>query len=170
MRIEDVYEKMSITLLDEDDVRRVAEYINKNPFLWTGYMTNISIAITYKDYKFICTGYQIHGCPVVIMTADSMKYNYVDKHDLIYSTGNEELDDILRDISYVSPIDENELAWLVEKFYGIDDYEYSEPYEDARSKAIMYNREMEKKYLNGIEQKRIDFFEDKGYTLNYYDL
>lgn len=172
------FEEMYLpVVLERDEAEKVAEYINAHPFLWAdSILDNLAIAVQCGDYKFVCTGYGGgHGNPVVIISPEGMSYNYVKfnsgmDYGVIYPTGDAQLDQMLVDISFNTPIDEPEIAWLIRKFYGIDSGEFEDDYEEKRSQVREYNFALIRDLLPDIKEKKQEFFKTHKYTSVYYDL
>jgi len=158
--MDDIYREYKIVQLDEEDVSRISHYIMEKPFLWCPHMFKITIAVTYNEYKFCCTGYSVIDIPIIILTPEKIlhaKYSKK-KRRITKSTGDIFLDNIVSEISeFFFPIDEPEIAWLIDTFFNIHECEYTDPYENARCGILTYESEMVRKYLD------IDYLEKHQY-------
>jgi len=158
--MDDIYRNYRIIQLNEEDVRKVSRCVMENPFLWD-FMGMTAIAVTYNGYKFCCTGFDGVYRKIVILTPEKVLYaRYKIKEKKISeSTGDEVIDNLVNEISECFfPVDEPEISWLIDTFFGIHEGEYSEPYEKARSGILEYQNKMTEKYLD------IDYIERHKYS------
>lgn len=163
--IDEEYNRFGIAQLDENEVRRLVSCMEENNIKCSKYNNSITIALTYKDIKFVCLSYDPRGVPEPspqicaavfpdkIIFADCFSH-YTDKNGyhesrIDGSTGNPELDELFSKMAFYSPLwSEYSFAWLVDTLSDSENcYPYEEEFEELRCKIIEYELEMQKKYL-----------------------
>ena len=149
------YNKYEIILLDETDLKRLSEYLKENPKLWDkeyGHYHCMTRAIQYKNYKICCTQKKVRYTAVILTPDDIIQtecyYKNMNDCGIIESTGSEELDQIMKEVSFFFPLYSDYCdAWIIADVYHIEAEEFEEPYEEALVKLKEYELDMVKKYM-----------------------
>lgn len=158
------YQRLGITQLDENDIKRLISCMEENGIQCSKYNKSITIALTYKNIKFVCLSYDPGGikrpspqiCAAIFPDKIIFANCFSDRSEKGYligqiaeSTGNAELDELFSQVAFYSPLWEEDIfAWLIDVMSdGEALYPYEDNFEELRCNIMEYEWEMQKKYL-----------------------
>ncbi|MDE6788722.1 MAG: hypothetical protein K2J47_05305 [Ruminococcus sp.] len=158
------YNRFGITQLEESEVKRLVSCMEKNGVKCSQYSKSITIALTYKDIKFVCISYDPRGIkapspqicagifPDQIIFADcfsDIDENHLHIGRIARTTGDKELDKLFSQMAFHSPLWEEDIfAWLIDTISDSENcYPYEDEFEELRCEIMEYEYEMQKKYL-----------------------
>lgn len=158
------YNRFGITQLEESEIKRLVSCMEKNGVKCSQYNKSITIALTYKDIKFVCLSYSPRGvkapspqiCAGIFLDRIIFADCFSGKGEnglitgwIAETTGNPELDELFSQVAFYSPLWEEDIfAWLVDTISDSENcYPYEDEFEELRCEIMEYEYEMQKKYL-----------------------